>query len=96
MTLPSGHKVEKLEGEELEEQRRDFGGYDYDMIRLHPDKWVLPMPFVKFSSDIYNFKVSFILIFVQCYFKCFLLKLERHDCNLTLLLFFMLCLMINL
>ena len=58
MKLVSGHEVEKLEGEELSEQRRNFSAYDYGLTRLHPGRWFMPESFIPHSADIYNFKVS--------------------------------------
>ena len=56
--LASGHSIEKLTGEELKEQQRNFKSYEYDLMRLHPGRWFLPLSFTELSSDIYNFKVS--------------------------------------
>ena len=57
MELPSKHKVVKLVGEELAEQQRDFEAYDFDIVRLQPGNWLMPMPFTKYAPDIYNMEV---------------------------------------
>ena len=56
--LASGHEVEKLVGDELAEQQRDFADYTYDIVRLHPGRWILPMPFLQHAPDIYNLDVN--------------------------------------
>ncbi|KAG7158663.1 Luciferin sulfotransferase-like 2 [Homarus americanus] len=56
MALMSGHTMEKLQGEELERQQRDFKGYDKGLVRLNPGRWLFPVDYTKFADNLYKFK----------------------------------------
>ena len=57
MTSASGHKLEHLEGEELEKQERDWKGYTDGMVRLTPGRWLFPAAFEDYADKYYKFEV---------------------------------------
>lgn len=67
MSTLSGHTMERLEGEELERQERDWKGYTEGLVRLTPGRWLFPSTFEEYADKYYKFEVS---LKSAVYFSC--------------------------
>lgn len=70
MLLDSGHEATFLEGEELEQQKKNFQGYQSGLVRLNPGRWLFPAGFTKFANGMFNFKWRSSDVVVMTYPKC--------------------------
>ncbi|XP_045124442.1 sulfotransferase 1A1-like [Portunus trituberculatus] len=70
MDTASGHKMVRLEGEDLARQERDFKGYTEGMVRLTPGRWLFPAPFEKYADKYYKFELKPNDVVLLTYPKC--------------------------
>ncbi|CAL4082907.1 unnamed protein product [Meganyctiphanes norvegica] len=72
MKLSSGHTVEAVEDEELEELKRLFPGpiTKNSLIRLQPNGWFFPSDYLTFCDKLYNFKLYPTDVIVMTFAKC--------------------------
>ncbi|KAB7503516.1 hypothetical protein Anas_05391 [Armadillidium nasatum] len=56
MALKSGHRIVPVVFEEAEKQYLQFRGFRTGSIRLDPDGWFFPTPFIIFADKYYDFK----------------------------------------
>ena len=56
-TLPSGHTMVEMTGEEGKMLIKNYYCYTDGVMRCNPGRWVLPTNFKVTASLIYNFKV---------------------------------------
>ncbi|XP_068214221.1 sulfotransferase 1A1-like [Palaemon carinicauda] len=68
--LESGHRVEPLPSEEMEQQNQHWKGYPYGLVRLTPGRWVFPKNYKYFADRLYRFQPRKTDVFIMTYPKC--------------------------